>query len=57
MEEHEVTFIDTSAYMAQVKAARVLIADDDPDIQRMLVNYLTEHCLRASCVGSRRALI
>lgn len=50
------TFIDTSAYMAQVKAARVLIADDDPDIQRILVNYLTEHGLRASCVGSRRAL-
>jgi DNA-binding response OmpR family regulator len=56
LEEHKVTFIETADYMSQVKAARVLIVDDDPAIQRVLVNYLTEHGLRASCVSGRRAL-
>jgi DNA-binding response OmpR family regulator len=52
-----VTFIDTAEFAAQTKAARILIVDDDPAMQRMIVGYLTEHNLRATAVGGRKALM
>jgi DNA-binding response OmpR family regulator len=52
-----VTYIDTAEFTAQSKAARVLIVDDDPAMQRMIVSYLTEHNMRASAVGGRQGLI
>lgn len=51
------TFIDTTDFMAQTKTARVLIVDDDPAMQRMLVSYMGEHGLRASCVSGRQGLL
>jgi two-component system, OmpR family, response regulator len=52
-----VTFIDTVELTTQAVAARVLIVDDDPAMQRMIVSYLTEHSLRASAVGGRQGLM
>jgi DNA-binding response OmpR family regulator len=51
------TFADTAEYTTQTKAARVLIVDDDPAMQRMIVTYLTEHNLRASSVSGRKGLL
>jgi two-component system, OmpR family, response regulator len=36
--------------------ARVLVVDDEPSIQRMVVNYLNDHNLRASAVSGRKGL-
>lgn len=51
------TFVDAADFTSQAKAARVLVVDDDPAMQRMIVAYLTEHNLRASAVAGRRALM
>ncbi len=50
-------FIDTAELSSQVKSARVLVVDDDPAMQRMIVGYLTEHNLRANAVSGRQGLI
>jgi DNA-binding response OmpR family regulator len=50
-------FVNTAEFTAQVKAARVLIVDDDPAMQRMIVSYLTEHNLRATAVSGRQGLM
>jgi DNA-binding response OmpR family regulator len=42
---------------APTKAARILIVDDDPAMQRMIVAYLTEHKLQANAVGGRSGLL
>ena len=55
--EGPVAFVDTSEISSQVKAARVLVVDDDPAMQRMIVGYLTEHNLRATAVSGRQGLI
>jgi len=52
-----VAFIDTCEITSQVKAARILVVDDDPAMQRMIVGYLNEHNLRASAVSGRQGLI
>ncbi|WP_010188261.1 response regulator [Sphingomonas sp. PAMC 26605] len=51
------TFLDTANLTTQTKAARVLIVDDDPAMQRMIVGYLTEHNIRASAVGGRQGMM
>jgi DNA-binding response OmpR family regulator len=51
------TFIDMSEFAVQSKAARVLIVDDDPAMQRIIVSYLAEHNLHASAVGDRQGLM
>lgn len=38
-------------------AARILIVDDEPAMQRMIVNYLNEHNMRASAVSGRKGLM
>lgn len=50
------SYIDTSEIAFQAKAARILVVDDDPAMQRMIVSYLTEHNLRATSVSGRRGL-
>jgi DNA-binding response OmpR family regulator len=52
-----VTFIDNSEFTSQAKAARVMVVDDDPAMQRMIVAYLVEHNLRASAVSGREGLM
>jgi len=52
-----VAFVDTVEITSQVKAARVLVVDDDPAMQQMIVGYLTDHNLRASAVSSRKSLM
>ncbi|WP_442679333.1 winged helix-turn-helix domain-containing protein [Sphingomonas sp. ASY06-1R] len=51
------TFVNIADFMTQAQAARVLIVDDDPAVRHMLVTYLTEHNIRASAVGGRKALM
>lgn len=51
-----VNFIDTGL-TTQTNAARVLVVDDDPAMQRLIVGYLIEHNLRATSVGSRKGLV
>lgn len=50
-------FIDTAEFSAHAKAARILVVDDDPAMQRMIVGYLIEHNLRATAVGGRQGLM
>ena len=38
-------------------AARILVVDDEPAMQRMIVNYLNEHNMRASAVSGRKGLM
>jgi DNA-binding response OmpR family regulator len=38
-------------------AARILVVDDEPAMQRMIVNYLNEHNMRASAVSGRKGLV
>lgn len=49
--------IDAAEFTTEVKAARILIVDDDPAMQRMIVGYLTDHNLRASAVSGRKGLM
>lgn len=49
--------IEAAELTAQLRAARILVVDDDPAIQRMIVSYLTEHNFRASAVDDRRGLM
>jgi two-component system OmpR family response regulator len=51
-----VAFVDTAEMSSQVKAARILVVDDDPAMQRMIVGYLTEHNLRATAVSGRQGM-
>lgn len=51
------TLIDAAEFTTQVKAARILIVDDDPAMQRMIVGYLVDHNLRASAVSGRKGLM
>ncbi len=39
------------------KAARILVVDDDLAMQRLLVNYIEDHHMRATAVSSRQALM
>lgn len=50
-------FIDTTEVSSQAKAARVLVVDDDPAMQRMIVGYLTQHNLHANAVSGRQGLL
>lgn len=50
------TFAVTAEFTAQAKAARVLVIDDDPAMQRMIVSYLLEHNIRASAVSGREGM-
>ncbi|TCP33680.1 response regulator [Sphingomonas sp. BK235] len=50
------TYIDTNEFATHTKAARILVVDDDPAMQRMIVGYLIEHGLRAAAVGGRKGL-
>lgn len=43
--------------IAVSKAARVLIVDDDPAMQRMIVSYITEHNMQGTAVSGRRGLM
>ncbi len=38
-------------------AARVLVVDDEPAMQRMIVNYLNEQNMRATAVSGRKGLL
>lgn len=51
------SFVGAAEFTTQAKAARVLIVDDDPAMQRMIVGYLCEHNLRASAVSGRQGLM
>jgi len=37
-------------------SARILVVDDEPAMQRLIVNYLNEHNLRATAVSGRQGL-
>ncbi|WP_010187882.1 response regulator [Sphingomonas sp. PAMC 26605] len=50
-------FIDAEEFTTQVKAARILVVDDDPAMQRVIVGYLVDHNLRATAVGGRKELM
>ena len=50
-------YIDTSEFAVQYKAARILVVDDDPAMQRMIVTYLTDHHINASAVSGRQGLM
>jgi len=50
-----VVFNDTTQLTA--KTTRVLIVDDDPAMQRMIVSYLTSHNLQATAVAGRSGLM
>jgi DNA-binding response OmpR family regulator len=43
--------------ITQPKAARILVVDDDPGVQRMIVNYIADHNMRATAVSGRRGLM
>lgn len=49
--------MNTVEFATEAKAARVLVVDDDPAMQRMVVSYLIEHNLRATAVGGRAGLM
>jgi DNA-binding response OmpR family regulator len=51
------TFVNMADFTMQAQAARVLIVDDDPAVRHIIVTYLTEHTIRASAVGGRKALM
>ena len=55
--EYPVALIEAPEFAAQAKAARVLVVDDDPAMQRVIVGYLTEHNMRATAVGGRQGLM
>jgi two-component system, OmpR family, response regulator len=55
--EQTVTFIDPFEMQEHSAAARVLVVEDDPTMQRMIVTYLTDHNLRAAPIAGRRALL
>jgi DNA-binding response OmpR family regulator len=40
-----------------VPASRVLVVDDEPSMQRMIVNYLNAHNMRSSAVGNRKDML
>lgn len=51
------TFINSVELAPPSKADRILIVDDDPAMQRMIVGYLNEHKLQAKAVGGRSGLL
>jgi two-component system, OmpR family, response regulator len=52
-----VTYYDAAEFAARSVAARILVADDDPAMQRVLVSYLVEHNLQATGVSGRKGLM
>lgn len=51
------TFIDRAECGVQSTTARILVVDDDPAMQRMIVSYLTDYNLRATAVAGRQGLM
>lgn len=50
-------FVGCAEITSQIKAARILVVDDDATVQRAIVDYLSDHDLRASAVRGRKTLL
>jgi DNA-binding response OmpR family regulator len=44
-------------FMVEPHSARIYVVDDDPSMQRMIVNYINEHNMRAIAASGRQKLL
>ena len=49
--------IEAAEVSSHAKAARILLVDDDPAMQRMIVSYLNDHNMNATAVSGRKSLM
>lgn len=49
--------IEAEKFTTLTDGVRILVVDDDPAMQRMITDYLTDHGLQATAVSNRQGLM